>query len=111
MKTNALGIQIIRSYKQPRHSIEEAERIVRELTTLPLNSNQFSALVSFTMSMGRSALSRSALLKHLNEGDPLKASRTFGIWVKQKGKRKKALVTLRAKEKALFLRPIIVKSE
>ncbi len=44
------------------------ERAVQRLVTVPLNDNQFSALVSFAFNVGISNFENSTLLKHLNRG-------------------------------------------
>jgi lysozyme len=44
------------------------ERAVQRLVTVPLNDNQFAALVSFTYNVGISNFERSTLLKLLNRG-------------------------------------------
>lgn len=42
---------------------------IRPLIKVPVNNNQFSALVSFVYNLGVGALKRSTLLKRLNGGD------------------------------------------
>ena len=49
-----------------RDDIAVAERAVRNLIAVPLNSNQFSALVSFTFNLGSGALQASTLRKRVN---------------------------------------------
>ena len=44
------------------------ERTVQRLVTVPLNDNQFSALVSFTYNVGITNFERSTLLTLLNRG-------------------------------------------
>lgn len=51
-----------------RKDLECSERAVDRLVTVPLNSNQFSALVSFTFNVGSGNLEKSTLLKLLNRG-------------------------------------------
>lgn len=108
MKTNPNGLKIIGRYKQPALPIESIEAAVSELLTYPVNPNQFSALVSFASCRGVSALSRSVLLKHVNEGQPFQAAKQFKRWVRNGGKRRTALANRRALEVKLFLTPIIV---
>jgi len=45
------------------------EKTVAESVKVPLNDNQFAALVSFTYDVGVPAFKRSTLLKRLNAGD------------------------------------------
>lgn len=70
---------------------------------VPLNQNQFDALVSLTYNIGIGAFSSSTLLKKLNAGDYKGAAAQFDVWVKAGGERMQGLVNRRAKEKVLFL--------
>jgi lysozyme len=49
--------------------VQKAEAAVSRLVKIYLNSNQFSALVSFTYNMGEGALAGSTLLRELNVGN------------------------------------------
>jgi lysozyme len=80
----------------------EAERCVRMNVSVPLNQNQFDALVSFVFNLGCPALRRSTLLRHLNAGDHDKASQQFPRWVHGGGRKLPGLVRRRAAEKNLF---------
>ena len=82
------------------------EAAVEKAVTVPLNQNQFDALVSFTFNVGAGNLQKSTLLKRLNQGDYRGAAEQFGAWNKAAGKVMKGLVTRRADERALFLRPV-----
>jgi len=82
------------------------EDAVKEAVKVPLNQNQFDALVSFTFNVGAGNLQKSTLLKRLNQGDYRGAAEQFGAWNKAAGKVMKGLVTRRADERALFLRPV-----
>ena len=83
----------------------DAARDVAALVTVPLNDNQFSALVSFEFNTG--ALGKSTLLKRLKLQDYAGAAVQFGKWTK--GRVDGRLITLpglvsrRAEERALFL--------
>jgi len=63
---------------------------VSEAVRIPLDSDQFSALVSFDFNTG--ALRKSTLLKKLNAGDLAGAAAEFGRWTK--GRVDGRLVTL-----------------
>mgnify|MGYP006170814945 CR=1 FL=1 len=52
-----------------RDDLRRFEEGVEMLVEVPLNDNQFSALVSFAFNLGLGALSESTLLRLLNEGD------------------------------------------
>jgi GH24 family phage-related lysozyme (muramidase) len=87
-----------------RKDVEKFEAAVRKLVTVPLNDNQFSALVSFTYNLGAGALQKSTLLKLLNQGDYESASQEFLKWNKAGGKVLTGLVRRRQAEQALFLK-------
>ncbi len=76
---------------------------VRNLVKVPINSNQFSALVSFAYNLGVEALAGSTLLKKLNAGDYQGAADEFPRWVKAGGQTLPGLVSRRNSERALFL--------
>jgi type VI secretion system secreted protein VgrG len=98
-----------------RHEAKEKEDAVKKMVKVPLNENQFSALVSFSYNVGTGALQNSTLLKKLNSGDYDGAADEFGKWNKgtvtnkKTGKKEKVelkgLTTRRAAEKKLFETP------
>jgi len=81
----------------------EAEEAVERLVIVPLNDNQFDALVSFTLNLGQGSLERSTLLKKLNGGYYHDAALEFGKWIYAGGKVVIGLIRRREKEKELFL--------
>jgi lysozyme len=93
---------------KPKLGLLEAEEIVFNLLRYELNDNQFSALVSFILSEGEYLFRRSALLRMINEGDILQASKCFLRYTMRRGKTVNTLVKLRKAEKKLFLMPIVV---
>lgn len=78
---------------------------VSRLVKVPLNQNQFDALVSFAFNLGLGALSSSNLLRLLNSGFYEKAAEEFGRWVYVGDQKLPGLVARREKEKQLFLKP------
>ena len=82
------------------------EMTVNKNVKVPINQNQFDALVSFTYNCGCNALRTSVLLKLLNKGDYTGAANQFDLWVNGGGKRLSGLVRRRAAEKELFLEPV-----
>jgi lysozyme len=58
------------------------EKAVAELVQVPLNDNQFAALVSLAFNIGVTALARSTLIKLLNTGELDKVPAEFMRWTK-----------------------------
>ena len=86
-----------------KHDLVEFEHTVNSLVKVPLNQNQFDALVSLTYNIGSGAFKSSTLLKKLNLSDYKGAADQFDVWVNAGGKRMQGLANRRAKEKSLFL--------
>jgi lysozyme len=85
-----------------RSDVKRMVDAVRQKVTVPLNQNQFDALVSFTFNVGAGAFGGSTLLKRLNAGDYAGAANEFGKWTKSGGKVFAGLVRRRTEEAALF---------
>jgi GH24 family phage-related lysozyme (muramidase) len=83
------------------------EAAVERLVTVPLNQNEFDALVSFTFNVGAGAFEDSTLLRLLNQGRRRDAAAQFGRWVRGGGQVLPGLVTRREAEKQLFLTPAV----
>lgn len=86
-----------------RHDLMEFEHTVNSSVKVPLNQNQFDALVSLAYNIGSSAFKSSTLVKKLNTGDYQGAADQFNVWVNAGGKRMQGLVNRRDREKLLFL--------
>lgn len=86
-----------------KYDLIEFEHTVNSLAKVPLNKNQFDALVSLTYNIGSGAFKSSTLLKKLNLSDYKGAADQFDVWVNAGGKRMQGLANRRAKEKSLFL--------
>ena len=80
------------------------EKAVTNYVKVPLNQNQFDALVSFSFNCGAGALKTSTLLQKLNSSDYNGAANEFLKWNKSKGKVLNGLVRRRQEEKELFLK-------
>lgn len=76
---------------------------VAKYVKVPVNDNQFGAMVSFAYNVGVGAFSRSTLLKKVNAGDFVGASAEFMKWTKAGGVVLKGLIRRREAERALFL--------
>lgn len=94
-----------------RREIAKHEAAVARLVTVDINQNQFDALTSFSYNCGIVALSKSTLLKRLNKGDHDGAARAFHAWNKGGGRVLKGLVARRAREAALFMKPVAAPEE
>lgn len=86
-----------------KKDLELFEGGVRDLVKVPVNSDQFSALVSFSFNVGLGALADSTLLRKLNSGDYTGAANEFPRWVKAGEQTLPGLVRRRDAERALFL--------
>lgn len=84
--------------------LNKFERGVEIAVAVPINDNQFSALVSFAYNVGLGALQRSTLLKLLNAGNVSGAAEQFLRWNKAGGKEVKGLTRRREAERSLFLK-------
>ena len=86
-----------------KQDLAKAESSVSRLINVPLNDNQFAALVSFTFNLGGGALQRSTLRRKINRCEYLLASMEFHRWVYAGGKKLKGLIKRRFEEYLLFL--------
>lgn len=84
-------------------SVELTSQGVKACVKVPLNENQFSALVCLAYNIGISALQESTLVRLLNASDYIGASQQFVRWDKAGGKDIPGLLRRRLTEKALFL--------
>jgi lysozyme len=91
-----------------KQDLKQFETAVNNLVNVPLNKNQFDAIVSFCYNLGAGNLKKSTLLKLLNKGDYKGAAEQFDHWVYAGGKKLNGLVKRRAAEKKLFLTKVAV---
>ncbi|RAI15348.1 MAG: hypothetical protein DKM22_04350 [Candidatus Melainabacteria bacterium] len=78
---------------------------VSRLVKVPLNQNQYDALVSFEYNVGYGNFASSTMLKLLNQKKYSEAAAQFGRWVYANKKVLQGLVRRRAAEKELFVKP------
>lgn len=85
--------------------ILEFEKAVNHLVTVPLNQNQFDALVSFCFNIGYGdkGFGGSTMRKLLNDGDYMGAAEQFLRWVHSGGGVSAGLKRRREQERQLFL--------
>ncbi len=92
-----------------RRDLAPRERAVEQLVKVPLNQNEFDALVSFVFNVGIGALKSSTALKRLNRNDRLGAADALTWWNKATVagvlREVTGLTRRRASERALFLTP------
>ena len=87
-----------------QNDLKAFEQTVNNTVKVPLNQNQFDALVSLAYNIGSTAFKNSTLVKRLNEGNYKAAANQFNVWVNAGGKRMQGLVNRRAAESTLFLK-------
>lgn len=85
-----------------RVDLREAEQAIDRVVTVPLNDNQFGALVSFAYNVGNAAFRKSTLLRKLNAGDYDAVPSELAKWNKAGGKVVQGLVNRRAAEAGLW---------
>lgn len=83
--------------------LEDFEWAVSGLLQVPINQNQFDALVCFSYNVGVAALARSSLLKQLNMKHFKDAGDRFLDWSHDGGKVIPGLLKRREAERQLFL--------
>jgi len=100
-----MGTTITRAQAETllREDLHDFERAVTRVVRVPINQNQFDALVCFSFNVGAKALENSTLLRLLNAGSFAGAASQFPNWNKAGGQVLKGLVTRRAAEQKLFL--------
>lgn len=86
-----------------RRDLGQYEEAVNKNVRVPLNQNQYGALVSFTYNLGAANLAKSTLVKKLNAGDYAGAAKEFQKWNKAGGKVLAGLTRRRESERQLFL--------
>lgn len=101
-KGDKITLDQAKQYKS--HDLAKFEKAVNDVVKVPLNQNQFNALVSLAYNIGVSAFTNSTLVKRLNEGNYKAAADQFLVWVNAGSKRMQGLVNRRNKEREVFLK-------
>ncbi len=99
-------ITLAEAEKRLEKRLAEFEGYVNQLVTVPLNQNQFDALVSFVYNIGVGNFKESTLLEMLNRKDYESASQQLLRWNKSNGQVLPGLTRRRKDEKALFERKV-----
>lgn len=90
--------------------LTKVEKFLDSVIKVPVNENQYSALVSFTFNEGNGAFKGSSILRKLNAKDYQGAADALRNWTKGLGQQRlPGLVRRREEERALFLKPVSVK--
>lgn len=85
-----------------KQDIAVAENAVIRLTNVPLNNNQFDALVSFTFNLGAGALQRSTLRTKLNKEEYWCVPAEMMRWIYAGGQKIPGLIIRRMAEVELY---------
>lgn len=85
------------------NDVTRFEPEIDRLVKVPLNRNQWDALMSFTYNLGAANLESSTLRRLLNAGDYASAAEQFPRWNKAGGQVLAGLTRRRAAERELFL--------
>lgn len=83
--------------------LKKNEDVVKKYVKVPLNQNQFDALVSLIHNIGEGNFRSSTLLRKLNEKCYSCAADQFPLWKFSSGKMLQGLLNRRYEEKRLFL--------
>lgn len=91
------------------YDLKTAESAVNRDVKVPLNQNQFDALVSLTYNIGSGNFLESTVLRRLNLGPDYEgAADAILMWDKTDGEVNPGLVNRRTAERTLFLTPPVV---
>lgn len=98
-----MKISSVQAEEMLRRDLTSFESNVRNLVKVPLNQNQFDALICFVYNIGINAFAKSTFLRKLNAKDYAGAANQFTRWNKADGKVLAGLTRRREAEKKLFL--------
>lgn len=87
--------------------LHHAESAINSSLTVPVNQNEFDALVSLVYNIGGGAFAKSTLLRVLNTADYLHAAEQFLVWDRTNGQVNQGLMNRRIAERTLFLTPVV----
>ncbi|MBK8319410.1 MAG: lysozyme [Betaproteobacteria bacterium] len=100
------GLTVQQCWDLLDQDLDSAEACVNSMVKVPLNQNQFDALVSFVFNVGNNAFRDSTLLKVLNAGHFDQVPTQLRRWIRDNGKIVKGLINRREKEISLWNTPI-----
>jgi GH24 family phage-related lysozyme (muramidase) len=88
-----------------RADLGYCEQSLERNLTVPVTSNEFSALAGLCYNIGVGNMKASSVLRELNAGNRQAAADAFLLWNKAGGQVSSHLSTRRQAERALFLKP------
>lgn len=94
-----------------RNDLRKYAKAITEQVKVPLNPNQFGALVSWCFNVGPGATAKSTLIKKLNRGEYAAVPGELMKWTKAGKKTLPGLVRRRAAEGGLFRTPYVAAKE
>lgn len=103
-----MTVTLEEAYQFLHDDIQTAVAAVKREVTVPLTQGEFDALVDFAFNCGAGNLGHSTLLRLLNAGDYMGASKHFDDWVMAGGRKLPGLIVRRDNEEALFVRDLNV---
>lgn len=94
-----------RAWELLRNRLTGCDAAIKRFVTVPLNQNEFDALISFIYNVGEGNFANSTLLRMLNAGDDRdEVSAQFLRWDKVDAKPVDGLTRRRQAERSLFLK-------
>jgi lysozyme len=88
-----------------REDVRASENAVKNMVEVPMNVNQFSAMVSLAYNLGSGGFAGSTVLEQINQGDYQGAADAFRNYNRAGGQVNEHLTERREKERTLFLTP------
>lgn len=100
----SLGLTITQEQAETYHAedLAKVSAFIERTVKVPLNDNQFGALVLFVNNIGGTKFAKSTLLRKLNAGDYDAVPKELARWTKNDGKEMRGLVNRRAAEAGLW---------
>jgi lysozyme len=100
------GITQDQALKLLHADISTAEKSVNNLVKVPLNQNQFNALVSLVFNIGSGNFAKSSILRELNRGNYRQAASDFALYNRADHKINIGLIKRRDIEASIFTQSI-----
>jgi len=107
-KANANAVNLTQSQEEAllNLALPTYQQHVQNYVLVPVNQNQFDAMVSLDYNIGGGNFKSSSVVANLNKGDVAAAAESFKLWNKSGGKVVQGLVNRRELEVALFNTPV-----